>query len=162
MREAQSGIPDARLHPAQGGVRPATILHVDDDPNDAELLRAAVQRSQLPLELQWADGGEAALAYLQGHGLFADRTRFGLPSLILLDFKMPLLNGLDVLQRIRQLPSPELRQVPVVVLSGSHLHSDVSRSFQAGANSYLVKPLSFEALVSLVRGVYSIWLAKTP
>lgn len=142
------------------GVRPVTLLHVDDDPNDAELLRAAIHRARLPVVLAWAEGGDEALAYLSGRKVAENGETAAIPALVLLDFKMPRVNGLEVLQRIRRLPQPDLQSIPVVVLSGSHLQDDICQAYEAGANSYLIKPLAFDALVSLVKGIYSIWLAR--
>ena len=85
---------------------------------------------------------------------YADRAMYPLPSLILLDLKMPRATGFEVLKWIRS--HPELGQLPVVVLSGSELHEDVRRAYVGGANSYLVKPIGFEALVNLVRNITSI------
>lgn len=137
---------------------PVTVLHIDDDPNDTELLRAAARRAQVPFILHNVEDGEKAIAYLSGAGIYADRERYSMPSLILLDLKMPRATGLEVLKWIRN--HPELGQVPVLVLSGSELQDDVKEAFAVGANSYLVKPLGFEALVSLVRSINSVWLAS--
>ncbi len=135
----------------------ATVLHVDDDPNDAALLRAAAVKAQSPFQIQHVEDADHAVAYLNGLGEYADRNRYRLPALVLLDLKMPRTTGLEVLQWIRS--HPQLGRIPVVVLSGSELQEDIQRAYTAGANSYLVKPLGFEALVTLVRNIGAAWLA---
>jgi CheY-like chemotaxis protein len=136
---------------------PITVLHVDDDPNDTELLRAAAKRAEVPFVLHNVEDGERAVAFLSGSGIYADRQRYHQPSLILLDLKMPRATGLDVLKWIRA--NAEWNKIPVVVLSGSELKDDVKQAYAIGANSYLIKPLGFEALVSLVKSITTVWLA---
>jgi len=137
---------------------PIAVLHIDDDPNDAELLRAAARRAEVQFLLHQAVDGDQAIAYLSGQGIYADRECYPLPSLILLDLKMPRATGFEILQWIRS--HPEIKQVPVVVLSGSELRDDVRQAYDIGANSYFVKPLGFEALVCLVKNISSVWLPE--
>ncbi len=134
-----------------------TVLHIDDDPNDTELLRAAAVKAQVTCTLRNVTDGEQAIAYLSGHGPFANRELHPLPALILLDLKMPRATGFEVLSWIRA--HPQIGHLPVVVLSGSALQDDIQRAYAAGANSYLIKPLGFSALVELVRDLQSAWLA---
>jgi CheY-like chemotaxis protein len=148
---------------AESGHLPAstpTVLHVDDDANDAELLQAAARRISARFNLQSVYGGEEAIAYLSGSGAYSDRKRYPLPVLILLDLKMPRANGFEVLAWVRQ--QPQLSTLPVVVLSGSELEADMRRASAAGANSYLVKPLGFESLVRLMAKVAKDWLPAPP
>jgi len=133
-----------------------TVLHIDDDPNDTELLRAAVRRANAPFDLQNVEDADKALSYLSGHGNYANRTLFPLPALILLDLKMPRATGFEILKWIRK--HPELGRLPVVVLSGSELHDDIRRAYEIGASSYLIKPPGFEALVEMIKDVTAIWL----
>ena len=135
---------------------PRTILHVDDDSNDALLFEHACRKAGLVLSLHGATDGDEALAYLRGAESFADRGRHPLPSLILLDLKMPRLSGFEVLAWIRR--QEQFRRVPVVVLTSSNHDADVKRAYALGANSYLVKPVGFEALVDLVKAVHHYWL----
>jgi CheY-like chemotaxis protein len=134
-----------------------TVLHVDDDPNDTALLQAASQKAEVNFELQNVGDGEQAIAYLSGNGPYADRAQYREPSLVLLDLKMPRTNGFDILRWIRN--QAEWNSLPIVVLSGSELKKDILDAYAAGANSYLVKPLGFDALVQLVQSVNSVWLA---
>jgi CheY-like chemotaxis protein len=144
-----------------GGARaisglPLTVLHVDDDPNDTELLRAATLKARVDFILHNVEDGEQALAYLSGTGIYADRVKYPVPSLILLDLKMPRATGFEVLTWIRR--HAELGRIPVVVLSGSELQDDVRQAYDIGANSYLVKPLGFAALVTMVKNIKAVWL----
>src|SRR3954468_14221612 len=134
----------------------ATVLHIDDDPNDTTLLQAAMRKADLPIHLQNVEDGEEAVAYLSGAGVFAERERHPIPALILLDLKMPRATGFEVLKWIRN--HPEVGHLPVVVLSGSELQDDMRKAYLGGANSYLVKPIGFEALVSLVKNISAVWL----
>ncbi len=135
---------------------PGTVLHIDDEPNDAELLRAAFAKAGLPQALHHVADVEDAMAYFHGTGKFADRHRFPLPILVLLDIKMPRDSGFEILKWIRS--QREISQVPVLVLSGSELRDDVEEAYAAGANSYLLKPLGFEALVGLAQNINSVWV----
>src|SRR5262245_45393578 len=141
--------------------KPVTVLHVDDDPNDTLLLQAASRKAKVDFNLQNVEDGERAIAYLSGHEQFADRTRYDMPALVLLDLKMPRATGFEILKWIRNHPHPTLKRLPVVVLSGSELKDDIRNAYAEGANSYLVKPLGFDALVNLVKGVSAVWLAAS-
>jgi len=138
-----------------------TVLHVDDDPNDTLLLQAASRKAKVDFNLQNVEDGERAIAYLSGYEQFADRTRYDMPALVLLDLKMPRATGFEILKWIRNHPHPTLKRLPVVVLSGSELKDDIRNAYAEGANSYLVKPLGFDALVNLVKGVSAVWLAAS-
>ena len=136
-------------------VRPLTVLHVDDDPNDLELLRAAAHKARVHFIIRTVEDGEQAIAYLTGAGIYADRKRHPLPSLILLDLKMPRASGFEILKWVRT--QPQLKAMPIVVLSGSQLQEDMRQAYARGANSYLVKPLGFDALVGLVKNIDAVW-----
>ena len=133
------------------------ILHIDDDPNDTSLLAAAARTAGLKLDLHNVEDGEDAIAYLSGAGRYADRFEFPVPSLVLLDLKMPRATGFEVLRWIRE--HSDLGHLPVVVLSGSDLQEDVRRAYDVGANSYLIKPIGFEALVTMVSNLSKVWLS---
>jgi len=139
--------------------RHITVLHIDDDPNDTTLLQAATRKAGLSLVLKNVEDFEQAVQYLGGKGTYADRLAHPLPKLILLDLKMPRATGFEVLRWIRG--NVSLSNIPVIVLSGSELQEDVRRAYLGGANSYLVKPLGFDALVELVRNIYTVWLTAT-
>jgi CheY-like chemotaxis protein len=134
-----------------------TILHVDDDSNDAVLFQHACQKAGIDCNLQNVEDGDQAITYLRGAEQFADRQRYPIPTLVLLDLKMPRVNGFDVLAWLRG--NRELRAMPVVVLSSSNHDADVKRAYDLGANSYLVKPVGFESLVEIARSLNQYWLS---
>lgn len=134
-----------------------TVLHVDDDTNDTALLQAASRKARVKFQLVNVSDGEEAIAYLSS----AEDKSVHMPALVLLDMKMPGATGVEILRWIRQ--HPRLNRLPVIVLSGSELQDDIRRAYAAGANSYLVKPLGFDALVEMIKNLNSVWLmAKNP
>jgi CheY-like chemotaxis protein len=128
-----------------------TVLHVDDDPNDTTLLKVACAKADVNFELQNVEDATEVIDYLSGTGKYADRTRYQMPGLVLLDLKMPKSTGLDLLKWIRS--HSVLKSLPVIVLSGSELQDDISKAYAGGANSYLVKPPNFDSLVNLVKNI---------
>jgi len=137
------------------------VLHIDDDPNDTTLLQAATRKAKLSFTLKNAEDFDQAVAYLTGTGIYEDRREYPMPSLILLDLKMPRATGFEVLRWLRN--NSEVKHIPVIVLSGSELQDDVRKAYLGGASSYLVKPLGFEALVNMVRNIHTVWLnARKP
>jgi CheY-like chemotaxis protein len=133
-----------------------TILHVDDDQNDLVLFQHACRKTGMTAHVQTARDGDEAVAYLQGSDEFADRAKHPLPNLMLLDLKMPRLSGFDVLAWVRGQSS--LRRLPVIVLSSSKHSVDVERAYDLGANSYLVKPSGFEALMQMAKAIEYYWI----
>ncbi len=133
-----------------------TILHVEDDANDALLFRHAWQEAGSAFDLQAVEDGDEAIAYLKGADKFADRTRYPMPQLVLLDLKMPRVNGFDVLAWARK--EPPFSKLPIVVLTSSNHELDIKRAYDLGANSYLVKPVGFEPLVDMVKTIHGYWL----
>src|SRR3954454_2203330 len=117
------------------------VLHVDDDPNDRLLLQHACNKAALDLVLSSVCDGDEAIAYLEGCDKFKDRDEFPLPNLLLLDLKMPRINGFEVIAWVRK--QQNLRFLPIVVLSSSSHDADLRRAYEMGVNSYLVKPVSF-------------------
>jgi CheY-like chemotaxis protein len=154
---AYTGSSDPSPPPFGFDPEPITVLHVDDDPNDTELLRAASRRARVPFHLENVEDGEQAIAYLSGAGVYANREKYRMPALVLLDIKMPRTTGFEVLKWIRSRAS--FAHVPVVVLSGSELQDDIQEAYASGASSYFIKPLVFDALVNLIRSINTIWLA---
>jgi CheY-like chemotaxis protein len=135
---------------------PATVLHVDDDPNDAELLKTATAKAGVSVLIQNVEDADQAVAYLTGAGVYADRRQYPFPSLVLLDLKLPRVNGVDLLKWIRT--QPALERTPVVVLSGSELRDHMKEAYAVGASSYIVKPVAFGGLVAMVQGLSKDWL----
>lgn len=138
------------------GVNGATILHVEDDPNDILLIERAFRKAEIGAQVQVVSDGEQAMQYLSGSSGFAQRERFPIPSLVLLDLKLPRKSGIEVLEWIRH--QPGLRRIPVVMLTASKQPVDVNRAYDLGANAYLVKPVNFDALVELLRTMDKFWL----
>jgi CheY-like chemotaxis protein len=136
--------------------RNSTVLLVEDDPNDVVLTQRAFDRAGFANPLQIVGDGEQAIAYLSGAASYADRGRFPLPILLLLDLKLPRKSGFDVLAWIRG--APTMRRLPVVVLTSSQQSPDINRAYDAGANSYLVKPVAFENLLGLVQTLGLYWI----
>ena len=134
----------------------ATILQVEDDSNDVLLMEHACRQAGVPVDLQAVGDADQALAYLRGVGHFANREQFPLPQLILLDLRLPRRSGLEVLEWMRR--NERFRRLPVVVLSSSTHGMDLQRSYDLGANSYLVKPVGFEPLVEVVKALYHYWV----
>lgn len=137
--------------------RPAHILLIEDNRMDIELTLDAFRERRLNNEIHVAPGGQEGLDYLLGHGEFADREKFPLPDLILLDLKMPIIDGHEVLRQIKQFP--KLKRIPVVVLSSSKEEGDRAMTYDNGANSYLVKPVSFDGFLEVVHQVDTYWLS---
>ena len=132
---------------------------VEDDPNDALLVRKAAQKTLSGIPLLVVSNGQEAIQYLKGEGVYADRARFPFPDIVLLDLKMPVMNGFEVLRWVRS--QPKLKRLPVIILTGSVHENDTKTAYEEGANSYLVKPGSFNDLVETMRNVGEFWLGGT-
>jgi CheY-like chemotaxis protein len=134
---------------------PAVLL-AEDSENDVLMFRRAARRAKFSQPLHVVTNGEEVLAYLKGEGRFSDRSQYPLPGLVLLDLKMPRMNGFEVLQWVRQ--QPQFTALQVVVLSSSDEIRDINRAYQLGANSFLVKPLSFDEFVGMLEALRSYCL----
>lgn len=130
------------------------ILLAEDNPNDAELTIAALRESNLVSPIKRVENGAEALDFLHRRGAYADRTE-GPPTLILLDLKMPKVDGLETLRAIKQ--DPMLRVIPVVMLTSSREEADLARSYASGANAYVVKPVGFDEFMKTVRDLGLFW-----
>src|SRR5712672_80538 len=123
-----------------------TILLVDDSENDLKLMEVAFRKAGFDSPLQMVHDGEEAIAYLKGEGPYADRNKFPLPGVILLDLNMPMKNGFDVLDWLRS-QRQAFKRISTIILTASMRAEDVERAFDLGANSYLVKPSTLEDLI---------------
>jgi DNA-binding response OmpR family regulator len=130
------------------------ILLVEDDKRDLELTLVALERSQLANEVIVVRDGAQALDYLLREGEFEGRDE-GSPAVMLLDLKLPKVNGLEVLQKVRA--TPGLRSMPVVMLTSSQEESDVVRSYELGVNAYVVKPVEFKQFVAAIADLGVFW-----
>ena len=130
------------------------ILLVEDNPKDLELTLVALERGRLANEVVIARDGAEALDYLYRRGHFADRPN-GHPAFVLLDLKLPKIDGLQVLESIKG--DPDLRQVPIVMLTSSREEQDLLRSYRLGVNAYVVKPVGFQEFIEAVQEVGGFW-----
>ena len=135
---------------------PATILLVEDNPMDVELILDAFQEVRLRNPIRVARNGREALEYLFGQGNYADRRLHPLPDIILLDLKLPGVDGHEVLRQIKE--ANTLKRLPVIILTSSEDEGDRALSYDSGANSYLVKPVSFDDFLKVVKKIYDYWL----
>lgn len=127
------------------------ILLVDDNTCVETLMRTVFRRAGFAQPLQFAADGEEALAYLQGDGRYSDRMEFPMPTVVLMDLKMPGMNGFEILEWIRQ--QQALRRIPVYILSASSRQEDIEKAYDLGANTYLVKPGNLDGLMRMAEGL---------
>ena len=125
-----------------------TILLVDDSDDDLSLMKHACRAAHFTASLQTVNNGEEAIAYLKGDGAFADRDKFPLPTVMLLDLNMPKVNGFAVLTWVRT--QPALKRLSIIILTASGRQEDLERAFDLGANSYLIKPPTMSALIAMI------------
>lgn len=129
---------------------------IEDQRMDIELTLNAFREARLANNIQVATSGEEALDYMVGKGKFADRKVHPLPDLILLDLKMPGIDGFEVLKQLKK--TEKLKRIPVVVLTSSKEEGNRVLSFNLGANSYLVKPVSFDGFLHIVKEIGEYWI----
>jgi CheY-like chemotaxis protein len=134
---------------------PITILIADDDPEDRMLVEDAFIESRLANDLRFVEDGEQLMDYLYRRGRYADPTLSPRPGVILLDLNMPKKDGREALKEIKS--DPRLRQIPVVVLTTSRTEEDIFRSYDLGVNSFITKPVTFVAMVELVKTLGKYW-----
>ncbi len=137
-------------------IKPAHILFVEDNRMDVELTLDAFREARLGNTVHVAPGGREALDYIFGRGEFGDRGRHPLPDVVLLDLKMPGIDGFEVLRQIKG--SPVLKRIPVIVLTSSKEEGDRALSYDIGANSYLVKPITFEGFLDVAKQIDQYWI----
>ena len=136
-------------------LEPAEILLAEDSAEDAEMTMRALRKCNLANHLHWVKDGEEALDYLFCGGPYADRKPGHPPRLVLLDIKMPKVDGIEVLRRVK---GSELRSIPVVVMTSSNEERDVLESYRLGVNSYIVKPVQFESFLETVAKIGLYWV----
>jgi CheY-like chemotaxis protein len=132
------------------------ILLVEDNEDDAFLMVRALKSAGVEMPLRTIADGREALNYLSGVDRYVDRSEFPLPSLMFLDIKLPQVSGLEVLRWLRTLP--DLRLIVVIILTSSNHPGDVREAYELGANSYVVKPASYQQLVDFARAFKAYWL----
>lgn len=136
------------------------ILLVDDDPHDVVLIRLAFRKIGIIDTIQLIKNGTEAMSYIKGEGLYSNRSQFPLPTLMLLDLKMPRTSGFEVLEWIRN--NPGLDRLVVVVMSSSREEKDVQQAYALGANLYLVKPSRFSDLVKMMDSLREYCASPNP
>ena len=136
---------------------PILILLVEDDPAHAEIVRRNLEEFRVANRMVHVEDGQAALDYLLRQAAFADPQSSPRPSLILLDLRLPKVDGLEVLRRIKE--DDQLKRIPTVVLTTSAVESDIVNAYTHGAGSYLVKPVDFEKFTTLMEAFGFYWLA---
>jgi CheY-like chemotaxis protein len=135
-----------------------TILMADDDVDDRDLTRDAMRKNRLQGDLKWVEDGEELLDYLNHRGRYSGPKAAPRPGIILLDLNMPKMDGREALREIKA--NPELRRIPIIILSTSSADEDVVRSYDLGANCFITKPGTFEQLVDLIRVLGEHWFEK--
>jgi len=133
-----------------------TILVVEDNPDDEELTLRSLRRAHIANKVVVARDGSEALDYLYAGGAYAARDPTQIPALVLLDLKLPIVGGIDVLRRIRA--EPVTRYLPVVIMTSSSEDEDMVRSYDSGANSYVRKPIDFSEFAGAVQQLGLYWL----
>lgn len=136
------------------------ILAAEDEESDRLILELVFQKAKSPYPLVIVGDGQEAVDYLRGEGRFADRSVHPLPGLLILDLKMPRMNGFDVLGWLAT--QPRFRTLPAVVLSSSPDDSDIKRAKQLGAREYFVKPHNFNDLLRIVQQIQTHWCSGPP
>ena len=132
------------------------ILLVEDDPADAEMTLRALRRNNLANRVHWVKDGAEALEYMFRSGAYADRDPGHAPRLVMLDIKMPKVDGIEVLRRLKA--DPATRTVPVVVMTSSNEEQDVIETYRLGVNSYIVKPVQFDVFLETVAKIGLYWI----
>lgn len=132
------------------------ILLVEDNPADAELTIRALKKNHLANSMHHVTDGEEALDFLHGKGKYSGRNRKNHPKVVLLDLKLPKVSGIEVLESMKN--DPELKSIPVVALTSSREEPDMTKCYELGINSYVVKPVDFEQFVKAVSELGLYWL----
>ena len=132
-----------------------TILLVEDEENDALLVKMAFQKNHIANPVQRVRDGVEAIQYLNGEGLYANRGCYPFPEVLILDLKMPRMSGLELLAWVRE--HPEYRVIPTIIMTSSRQDPDIEKAYNLGANTYMIKPSSFEELARMVKLAHDYW-----
>lgn len=132
-----------------------SILVADDDVEDCQMIKEALQESRLINQLHFVHNGEELMQYLNHQGKFNDRNKYPRPGIILLDLNMPKMDGREALIKIKS--NPKLRSIPVIVLTTSSAEEDIERVYNVGVNSFITKPVEFNSLVQILKDIGHYW-----
>jgi CheY-like chemotaxis protein len=135
-----------------------TILLVEDEENDAMLLKMALKKNNIINPLHWVKDGLEAIAYLNGEGVYANHALYPFPEVLIVDLKMPRMSGLELLQWIRD--HSNYKVIPTIIMSSSRQDSDIEKAYDLGANTYIIKPSSFDELARVVKLTHEYWAAS--
>ena len=135
----------------------AHILLVEDNRMDVELTLDAFKEARLLNTIYVSPNGQDALEYLFGRGKYADRITYPIPNLVLLDLKLPGVDGFEVLRQVKS--APILRRLPVIILTSSKEEGDRALTYDIGANSYIVKPVSFNGFLDVIKQIEGYWIS---
>jgi CheY-like chemotaxis protein len=135
--------------------RSIVILVADDDAEDRMLVKDALEEGRLANNVQFVEDGEELMDYLRGVGKFSDRAKFPPPGLVLLDLNMPKKDGREAMKEIKS--DPVLKVIPIVVLTTSKAEEDILRTYNLGVNSFITKPVTFTALVDIMKTLGKYW-----
>lgn len=136
--------------------RRITILMADDDEDDRRFVKRAWEKSRVANDLRFVEDGEELLEYLRRAGRYSDPAAAPRPGLILLDLNMPKMDGREALREIKA--DPDLRRIPVVVLTTSKAEEDIYRTYDLGASSFISKPVTFQSLVDVIQALGKYWV----
>lgn len=136
--------------------KPIVFLMADDDPDDRMLTKEAMSESRVLNDLRFVEDGEELMEYLNRQGKFADPESSPRPSVILLDLNMPKKDGREALKEIKA--DPNLRRIPIVIMTTSQSEEDILRSYDLGASSYITKPVTFDGLIDLMKALGHYWV----
>lgn len=131
------------------------ILYADDDEDDRMLVEEALKETPMQNNIQFVEDGEELLDFLNNRGQFEDTEKYPKPGLILLDLNMPRMDGREALAEIKA--DPDLRSIPIIVLTTSHGEDDIQETYNLGVNSYITKPVAYDSLVKIVKTVTKYW-----
>jgi CheY-like chemotaxis protein len=134
------------------------ILLVEDEENDAMLLKMAFKKNNILNPIHWVKDGLEAIAYLNGEGVYANHALYPFPEVLIVDLKMPRMSGLELLQWIRD--HSNYKVIPTIIMSSSRQDSDIEKAYELGANTYIIKPSSFDELARVVKLTHEYWAAS--
>jgi CheY-like chemotaxis protein len=139
-------------------MRSGKVLLVEDNADDATFVRMAFKRTKMDETLEVVSSGAEAMEYLEGAGRYADRQQYPMPALLLLDLRMPVMDGFEVIRWVRAHAREGLRRLPIAVLTGSEYPPDRQRAYELGANSFMVKPGGLDEFFVMIERVLGFWL----